>query len=56
MTNGEYKQSVAEFFNLRQDYNKDDFHERLAGRLIAVARPQQGEHVLDVAVHSQTRH
>ena len=49
MTSDEYKQSVAEFFNLRQDYNKDDFHKRHADRLVAIARPQPGERVLDVA-------
>jgi ubiquinone/menaquinone biosynthesis C-methylase UbiE len=49
VTRDEYRQSVAEFFNNRQDYNKDDFHKRQADRLVAVARPQPGELVLAVA-------
>jgi ubiquinone/menaquinone biosynthesis C-methylase UbiE len=49
VSSDEYKQSVAEFFNLRQDYNKDDFHKRFADRLVVIAKPRPGEDVLDVA-------
>jgi len=45
----DYKIQVAENFDARLDYDKDNLRARLAGRLIDIARPQQGEQVLDIA-------
>jgi ubiquinone/menaquinone biosynthesis C-methylase UbiE len=50
MTEQEYKQRLAENFDARSlDYNPDGFHGRLAERVVALARPQTGEDVLDIA-------
>jgi len=50
MTNEHDPRRLAENFDLRSlDYNKDNFHGRLAQRVIDLARPQPGESVLDVA-------
>lgn len=45
-----YKRLLAENFDARsRDYNANNFHGRLAGRVVALARPQPGDAVLDVA-------
>jgi ubiquinone/menaquinone biosynthesis C-methylase UbiE len=49
MTTDEYKRRVGENFDARSlDYNKNDFHGRLADRVVALARPRPGEAVLDI--------
>jgi ubiquinone/menaquinone biosynthesis C-methylase UbiE len=46
----EYKCQLAEIFDARAvNYDEDNLRARLAGRLVEIARPQQGERVLDVA-------
>ena len=53
MTNEEYKLRLAENFDARSlDYNADNFHGRLADRIIALADPRPGESLLDVATGS----
>ena len=50
MIESEYKQRLAENFDARSlDYNKDNFHGRLADRVVDLARPRPGDVVLDVA-------
>ena len=51
MTNASsYKRRSAEDFDERsRDYDPDDFHGRLAGRVVGLARPPVGGSVLDVA-------
>src|SRR5947208_493453 len=50
MMNEIYKRRLAENFDARSlDYNKDNFHSRLAERVVTLARPQPGEAVLDIA-------
>ena len=50
MTEQEYKQRLAENFDARSlDYNTTNFHGRLAERVVALARPQPGDAVLDIA-------
>ena len=50
MTEQEYKQRLAENFDARSlDYNTNNFHGRLAERVVALARPQPGDVVLDIA-------
>jgi ubiquinone/menaquinone biosynthesis C-methylase UbiE len=50
MTEQEYKQRLAQNFDARSlDYNTNNFHGRLAERVVALARPQPGDAVLDIA-------
>lgn len=50
MTDHEYKQRLAENFDARSlDYNQNNFHGRLAARVVALARLQPGESILDIA-------
>ena len=50
MDEDEYKRLLAENFDARSlDYNPENFHGRLADKVAALARPQPGEAVLDVA-------
>ncbi|QJX01186.1 methyltransferase domain-containing protein [Frigoriglobus tundricola] len=50
MTDHEYKQRLAENFDARSlDYNTNNFHGRLAERVVALARPQPDDVVLDIA-------
>lgn len=50
MTEQEYKQRLAENFDARSlDYNPNNFHGRLAERVVALARPQPDDAVLDIA-------
>jgi ubiquinone/menaquinone biosynthesis C-methylase UbiE len=50
MIGGNYKRLLAENFDARSlDYNANNFHGRLAERVVALAGPQPGDGVLDVA-------
>ena len=50
MTDDRYKRAVADNFDRRsRDYNRNDFHGRLAERVVALAEPRSGDAVLDVA-------
>ncbi len=49
MAQDEYKRRLAVAFDNRLDYNRDNFHGRLADKVVALARPQPGDVVLDVA-------
>ncbi len=50
MTEHEYKQRLAENFDARSlDYNKNNFHGRLAKRVVDLANPQPDDVVLDIA-------
>lgn len=50
MTEQEYKRRLAENFDARSlEYNTNNFHGRLAERVVALARPQPGDAVLDIA-------
>lgn len=50
MNETDYKQRLAENSDARcRAYNPDNFHGRLADRVVARARPQPGEDVLDIA-------
>ncbi|MDE1953751.1 MAG: class I SAM-dependent methyltransferase [Betaproteobacteria bacterium] len=44
-----YTRAVARHFDARTDYSRSPTHARLAERLVALAAPQAGERVLDVA-------
>lgn len=49
MSSDEYKRRLGVTFDNRLDYNKDNFHGRLADKVVALARPQPGDTVLDIA-------
>jgi ubiquinone/menaquinone biosynthesis C-methylase UbiE len=49
MTSDEYKRRLGVTFNNRLDYNKDNFHGRLADKVVALASPKAGDSVLDIA-------
>jgi ubiquinone/menaquinone biosynthesis C-methylase UbiE len=49
MSHDEYKRRLAESFDNRLDYNKENFHGRLAERVVTLACPNPGEKVLDIA-------
>jgi ubiquinone/menaquinone biosynthesis C-methylase UbiE len=49
VTNDEYKRRLGVSFDNRLDYNKDNFHGRLADKVVLLARPQPGDTVLDIA-------
>ena len=49
MTSDEYKRQLGITFDNRLEYNKDNFHGRLADKVVALARPQPGDKVLDIA-------
>jgi ubiquinone/menaquinone biosynthesis C-methylase UbiE len=44
-----YTHAVARHFDARTDYSRSQTHARLADRLVALAAPQPGERVLDIA-------
>lgn len=45
----DYQRAVARHFDARSDYSRSKSHARLADRLAALAAPQPGERVLDIA-------
>ena len=49
MPSDEYKRQLGITFDNRLDYNKDNFHGKLAEKVVALASPKQGDNVLDIA-------
>lgn len=49
MVGDEFKRRLGLNFDNRIDYNKDNFHGLLAEKVVALARPKQGDYVLDIA-------
>lgn len=49
MTSDEFKRRLGVTFDNRLDYNKDNFHGRLADKVVSLAYPQPGDKVLDIA-------